>query len=178
MLPGRKGGESIMRKLALHFLVAIIAIQTFTLHAQTAEKPTPGFTLEISEWHSGVFSSDTHALFVKVTNTTNEANEIVNCAEMEGSWFNTIVTLDGTALEEIEAVKKIRKKGRAGMCTRMLKLDPIKAGESKKFIMYIDEFYDMTKPGMYEITVTKETYPNQPDKSVTVKSNTLAIVVP
>jgi hypothetical protein len=66
MLPGRKGGESIMRKLALHFLVAIFAIQTFTLHAQTAERPAPGFTLEISEGHDGALSKDTHIVIVKV----------------------------------------------------------------------------------------------------------------
>jgi hypothetical protein len=36
----------------------------------------------------------------------------------------------------------------------------------------------MTVPGTYEITVTRETDRWNPEKSVTVKSNTLTIVVP
>jgi len=36
----------------------------------------------------------------------------------------------------------------------------------------------MTVPGTYEITVTRETDPWNLAKSVTVKSNTLTIVVP
>ena len=36
----------------------------------------------------------------------------------------------------------------------------------------------MTVPGTYEITVTRETFPWNPEKSVTVKSNTITIVVP
>jgi hypothetical protein len=36
----------------------------------------------------------------------------------------------------------------------------------------------MTKPGTYTISVSKETFPWNPEKSVTVKSNTITIVVP
>jgi hypothetical protein len=36
----------------------------------------------------------------------------------------------------------------------------------------------MSQPGTYEITVSRETDTGHPDKSVSVKSNTLTIVVP
>ncbi|UWZ84100.1 hypothetical protein [Occallatibacter riparius] len=38
--------------------------------------------------------------------------------------------------------------------------------------------YDMSKPGKYEITIARETDPDHPGQSVTVTSNTLAILVP
>ncbi len=42
----------------------------------------------------------------------------------------------------------------------------------------ISLLYDMSKPGTYEVTVSKETFPHDPEKSVTVKSNTITILVP
>src|ERR1035441_4837021 len=53
----------------------------------------------------------------------------------------------------------------------------IKSGQSVKFSLWISSEYDMTVPGTYDITVTRETDPWNPDKSVTIKSNTLTIVV-
>ena len=50
-------------------------------------------------------------------------------------------------------------------------------GESVKFTLWVSSEYDMTVPGTYEITVTRETDRWNPEKSVTVKSNTLTIVV-
>jgi hypothetical protein len=36
----------------------------------------------------------------------------------------------------------------------------------------------MSDPGTYEVTVSRETDPDHPDRSVTVKSNTITITVP
>jgi hypothetical protein len=38
--------------------------------------------------------------------------------------------------------------------------------------------YDVSRPGTYEVTVSRETDPDHPDKSVMVKSNTLTVIVP
>jgi hypothetical protein len=46
-----------------------------------------------------------------------------------------------------------------------------------KFTLWVSTEYDLTVPGTYEITVTRETDRWHPEKSVTVKSNTLTIVV-
>jgi GH15 family glucan-1,4-alpha-glucosidase len=54
----------------------------------------------------------------------------------------------------------------------------INPGESVKFRLWASSQYDMTVPGTYEITVTRETDRWNPEKSVTVKSNTLTFVVP
>jgi hypothetical protein len=54
----------------------------------------------------------------------------------------------------------------------------LKPGESVKFSLWVSSEYDMTVPGRYDITVTRETDRWHPEKSVTVRSNTLTIVVP
>jgi hypothetical protein len=166
-----------MRRIVFRFLILLFAMPAVAVYAQTSEKPMPGFTLEISVWNAGELSLDTHALTVRLTNTTNEDRRESTCAERNG-WFNSIVTLDGVALEEIDGIQKLRKKDKFWMCNGGPMLQPTKAGESQGYLMYISDFYDMTKPGKYDITVTKETFPNNPEKSITVKSNTLTIIVP
>ena len=52
------------------------------------------------------------------------------------------------------------------------------SANSSTFPLEISGYFDMTKPGTYTITVSKETYPNDPSKSATVWSNTITIVVP
>jgi hypothetical protein len=47
-----------------------------------------------------------------------------------------------------------------------------------KFSLWVSSEYDLTAPGTYEITVTRETDRWHPERSVTVKSNTITIVVP
>jgi len=44
--------------------------------------------------------------------------------------------------------------------------------------LWVSSEYDMTVPGTYEITVTRETDRWNPNKSVTIRSNTITIVVP
>ena len=62
------------------------------------------------------------------------------------------------------------------MCNGITRgIDP---GKVVKFTLWVSSEYDMTVPGTYEITVTRETDRWNPEKSVTVKSNTITIVVP
>ncbi len=56
--------------------------------------------------------------------------------------------------------------------------EPISPSKSVKLTLWASAEYDMTEPGTYEITVTRETDPWSPDRSVTVKSNIINIIVP
>ena len=67
---------------------------------------------------------------------------------------------------------------RRTMCTSSATSDKLTPGESIDDYLSIGGRYDMTKPGTYEITVCRETFPYNPEKSVTVKSNIVTIVVP
>jgi hypothetical protein len=64
----------------------------------------------------------------------------------------------------------------AASCTHELGINEIKPGGSFQRLLELSQRYDMSRPGNYEITVTRETDPEHPEKSVTVKSNTITIV--
>lgn len=166
-----------MRKLALHFLVTIFAIQTVPLSGQAPEKPAPGFTLEISVEHDGALPPDTRMVLVRLTNISKEERRETMCPEINAR-YNLLVLYNGVPIKEIEAVQKLRKQGAFEMCRGDLQLWRTKPGAHSDYILYATNFYDMSKPGSYEMTVSRETFPNNPEKSVTVTSNTLTIVVP
>jgi hypothetical protein len=166
-----------MKKLALHFLVTIFAIQSVVLCAQEPEKPALGFTLTIFEYHSGVFLSDVHALRVRLTSTSNEERREGMCPENHGG-YRLLVLYNGVSMEERPVVQELRKKGAYERCFGDLQLWRTKPGEYSDYFLYANNFYDMSKPGTYTITVTKDTFPDNPEKNVTVKSNTIEIVVP
>ena len=121
--------------------------------------------------------ANTHLVNVKITNKSNQTS----CETIQAnySWkFKIAVLLDGMPLEEREEIQKIRKQGTPKGYGSFRMLRCTKPGETATQGLNITNFYDMSKPGTYEITVTRETDPDHPDKSVTVKSNTITIVVP
>jgi hypothetical protein len=166
-----------MRKLASHFLVVLFAMHTVSLYAQSPEKPEPGFTLAISQVPYGGTSPGYYTVLVRLTNKSNEERRETDCAAIHGRYSLSVV-YDGVRMEERDTVQKLRKQGAFETCKGDLKLLRTKPGESQSYELDVTDFYDMSKPGTYQITATKETFPGNPDKSVTVKSNTLSIVVP
>jgi hypothetical protein len=181
-----------MRKHALCFLVLVFALRTVALCAQTREDSEQGFTLTISEWHGGLPPSY-HWLSVLVTNKSNEPITEPGCSEVRGLYV-TSVLYNGVPLEEKDAIaRRAREAKDARFCTRELGINKIKPGESFEHILRIGGIYDMSRPGTYEITVSRETdpkpdvsrpgtylerAPGDPDRSVTVNSNTLIVAVP
>jgi len=93
-----------------------------------------------------------------------------------------IVLLDGAPAEETDSMRDLREERHPTKPTLWAGSVPrpatIKPGKSITFPLEIRGYFDMTKPGTYTITVSQETFPSDPEKSVTVKSNTLTIVVP
>jgi hypothetical protein len=142
-------------------------------HAQTSGKPEPGFTLTLSEGHRGSIVASYQVLVVKLTNISKEVIDRTAC-DLAGRMYSLEVVYNGVPVEKTEAERKWRKKMDAGECYGGEMIEHTKPGESRS-----DTFcYNTTKPGTYEITATRETFPGQPEKSVTVKSNTLTVVVP
>jgi hypothetical protein len=166
-----------MRKLAPYFVVLLIVMQTILANAQTSEKPAPGFTLTLSMgWHGGEISKNIQVLVVKLTNISKEVIPRMVC-DSYGEMNHLDVVYNGVPVEKTEAEQEYRKRWDAGDChggAGSAREEHTKPGESREDILY----YDTTKPGRYEFTVTRETFPGQPEKSVTVRSNTITIVVP
>jgi len=88
--------------------------------------------------------------------------------------------LDGVPLVEknAEARKQREGKMRRSWCASASAKDILKPGDSYQDILGVTGVFDISSPGAYEIAVSRDTAPDDPDKSVTVKSNTITIVVP
>ena len=79
---------------------------------------------------------------------------------------------DETARKKREADAKLE------LCPVPTSKAVIPPGQSWTRYLNPDWDYPMTKPGIYEITVSRQTDLLHPGKSVIVKSNSLTIVVP
>lgn len=181
-----------MRKLGLNFLALIFAIPTITLCAQSVDRPNPWFTLSITEkdltTNGSAFPED-HILLVTYTNISDAVHSDWADGVDPANMLNMVVLRDGVptdATKEVQKLKDYREARRTGHTKsgRPLVMDvhgpikPLKPGESVTVPLYISGYFDMSKPGAYTITVSRETFPWEPAKSVTVWSNTLTIVVP
>jgi hypothetical protein len=163
-----------MKKLTSFFVVMIFAVQAIVVYAQSTEKPEPRFTLTLSMGrHGGEFSKNTQVLLVTLTNTSKEVIDEGWCLAFHGM-YNLNVMYNGVPVEDTDAQKKYKKSRESGRCSGSYAGGPTYPGKTKEEYFY----FDTTKPGTYEFTVTRETFPWNPEKSVTVKSNTLTIVVP
>lgn len=175
-----------MRKLGLNFLVLIFAMQIASIFAQAPERPKPRFTLTIS--NGGVDSLGRYLLSVTETNISNEVLREAQCMPLTFEvGIKVTIIYNGVPLEMNEtkpAVQYIRKQDKEGKghCHGKYYLQEAQPGGGPEGAfagtLDISLLYDMSKPGTYEVTVSKETFPHDPEKSVTVKSNTLTIVVP
>ncbi|MGO8786005.1 MAG: hypothetical protein ACLQVL_01300 [Terriglobia bacterium] len=89
------------------------------------------------------------------------------------------VLYNGVPLEEKDAARRqYWEKHYSQYCTFGGGVNGIKPGESGEYLVSVAFIYDVSRPGTYDITVAMETDPYHPEKSVTVKSNTITVVVP
>jgi len=151
----------------------ILAAQAVAAYAQTSGKPEPGFRLTLSEGHRGSIVASYQVLVVKLTNISKEVMHRTFCDSF-GGLYNLEVVYNGVPVEKTDAELKWGKQHETGMCSGSGRGENTKPGEDRFDTLY----YSTIKPGTYEITVTRETFPGEPEKSVTVRSNTLTIVVP
>jgi hypothetical protein len=170
-----------MKKFGWQFFALLFALQPVVFFAQAAERPKPGFTLSIEDDKTlpEGFPFGYHRLLVTYTNVTDVSEDD---SMLDRHTLNIIVLYDGTPAEETALMRQERKYREAlasGKAIGRAHLPgTLKPRESVKMPLYISDYFDTSKPGTYTITVSHETYPWEPAKSVTVWSNTLTIVVP
>ena len=166
-----------MRKLASYFVVVIFATQAFAAYGQSAGAPEPQFTLTISEYH-GEFGPAFDRIIVKETNISKTVIYDPGCQESRG-WITLSVLYNGVPLEERDAARRLHwEKHYSEYCTSGGGVIGIKPGKYKEYFMSVAFKYDVSRPGTYDVTASMESDPNHPEKSVTVKSNTITVVVP
>jgi hypothetical protein len=169
----------VLRRLGMNLLTPILLSSAVVLLAQTGQKPAPRFTLTISEYRKER-APGTYRIRLMETNISNEDLRVGPCA-VERGMYNLSVVYDGVLMEErdVPARNLMEERERHTPCTSGSGYSPLKPRQSYvSFALGLSWRYDMTNPGTYEITVSRETDPDHPEKSVTVKSNTLIIVVP
>jgi hypothetical protein len=165
-----------MKSICAILLFAGASTAAFSQSVPAVARPAPGLRLIISEERSGSYSSTYHRLSVMVTNTSNEIFLEPGCSNVRGLYSISVV-FRGAPLAEKDAVAWRRgEAAEAASCTHELGINEVKPGVSFQRLLELSERYDMSRPGNYEITVTRETDPEHPEKSVTVKSNTITIV--
>lgn len=176
-----------VNKFGMNMIVLMLLSLSAALFAQTTQLQALRFSLAIEEEQlsslAGYQPTD-HELIVKYTNIS-DAVQWDPC--VVSPWeYKVAVLRDGTPIEKRSAHKKVTEEHLPPGAIK-LELDDrkvcsatsrLKPGETVRFTLWVSSDYDMTVPGTYDITVTRETDPWNPEKSVTVKSNTLTIVVP
>ena len=116
-------------------------------------------------------------LNVEETNTSNEPLREAGCLEDQGVLSISIV-YNGSPLQERDAAARKKREASAKRGPCRVRSDAIAPGKSWTRQLYFSWDYPLCKPGTYEVTVSRESDLEHPEKSVTVKSNILTIVVP
>jgi hypothetical protein len=124
-----------------------------------------------------------HAVRVTVTNTSNEDLRLEGCAVSRG-FYKVSVIYGGVVLEEQDAVARRLREGRMRHTPCGFRDAVLKPGESYDDSLPISFMavtgpvgYDMSKPGDYEVTVERVASPEDSEKGVTVRSNTIIMTV-
>jgi hypothetical protein len=161
----------MLRELAPYFLFVVFAMQPLGLHAQTTKKPKPGFKLTLAKSSFGaMLPATTQVLEATYINNTWEKDHTYTCAS-EGAFYLEIVFNGVDVTKDYPQHTGIRG---ALPCIGIPSASILKPGASKHG--YLN--YDVSKPGTYEFTVEQDTFPDDPSKNVTVRSNTVTVVVP
>lgn len=178
-----------VNKIGINLLTLMLLSSTAAILAQTPEKPAPTFALAIEE--KPLEAENTPGTLILMVKYTNISDVVQNDGCMiTSSAYKIQVLRDGIAVEKRKPKKATEMNNENNSTGYRIKVtrteadscqkfdQGMKSGESVKFPLWVSSQYDMTVPGTYEITVTRETDRWNPEKSVTVKSNTLIIVVP
>ncbi|MGO8786004.1 MAG: hypothetical protein ACLQVL_01295 [Terriglobia bacterium] len=179
-----------MKRLGMHLIALFVAMQFGVVIAQTTDKLAPTFALAIeAKPLEAENAPGTLILLVKYTNISG-AIQRDGCMVTPVA-YNIVVLRESSPVGKRKSGGAIEEEGseengtsnrikvartEADSCQGVEK--GLKPGESVKFSLWVSSEYDLTTPGTYEITVTRETDRWNPEKSVTVKSNTITIVVP
>jgi hypothetical protein len=168
----------MVRELALNIVVLLLATRGVALVAQTSAMPQPGFKLTLSEGRrDATMVSWQTKLVVRFTNTSNGIIREDACSAA-GGLYKLSVVYNGVPVQEPEDVRKSREsveaaEAKGGLCSGSVPGRHIQPGEH-----WEDTFaYNTTNSGTYEFTVEEKAFLQEPEKTVTVKSNTVTVIV-
>jgi hypothetical protein len=178
----------LAHKIGMNLLVLMLLSSVGALFAQTPAMPVLKFALEIVEKPLEAENTPgTHILLVKYTNLSDSIQR--DPCVGSPSEYKLVVLRDGMPVENRYARKKKTEETEESQHPGEIRLklgekrfcgvtEGFKPGQIVRFPLWVSSQYDMTVPGTYDITVTRETDRWNPEKNVTIKSNTLTIVVP
>jgi hypothetical protein len=178
-----------MKRFWIYLPVLILLPFAAGLFVRAQQQIEPTFALHIEQTHEyegpapGILE-----IRVQYINISGEAQKD-GCAVTP--WvYKTIVLRDGVQLERIKP--KVppenppdKNDHRTRIEVRATEQDTcrgsdeaIQPGKSVMFPLGVGFEYNLSQPGTYEVTVTRDMFPCEIDHGPTIKSNTLTIVVP
>lgn len=161
-----------MKTCALCLFILLCSIQANVMSAQVTRSGMRKFKLTISVGHDGAIPKDTAILIVKYTNLSDEMDYETTCGAF-GAFYKLDVVHDRVSIPEPPEAAKRRKGMEKGPCSGSNPGRNLAPGQSRGDYLY----YKTQKPGTYEFMVEEETDPEDPAHNVTVKSNTLTVVM-
>jgi hypothetical protein len=174
------GGESTMNSAIKVLLVLATVMQAASALAQAPMAPKAGVTLTISQNRpDGALPKNTQTIIVRETNISKGVIRESACTAF-GVLYRLDVVYNGIPQEEPDEGRKRReaaeavKAGKPAICEGSNPGKATKPGESWDDTLY----YQAKQPGTYEFTVEEKSFPASGGEGVTVKSNTITVVVP
>jgi hypothetical protein len=159
-----------MKTMALYLLM----LSTQQNITQTVGKPTPGFTLTLEEAHVAGIAASYQALMVAHTNISTKTDYESYCGAF-GGLYHLIVMYNGVPIRESKETTKHRQIAESGRCLgRGSPARNLQPAQSREDYLY----YHAVKSGTYAFTVEEKAFLGDSSSDVTVKSNTVTIVVP
>jgi hypothetical protein len=169
-----------MRKICVMMLTIVTSIG-LPLHAQiraaTNTTPRTGFTLTISVENLVVTTDEIGSVIVKEKNVTNHL--INNTRPMNPCfWYRMEILRDGVQVPKTEAMIRRESPSKEEIESTGPFLLTIEPRQEVQFEIPVDQCYDMSVPGRYQITFTWERDDlKHPNKVLLTKSNTITIMV-
>jgi hypothetical protein len=169
--------KSRLRSVASLLVVLLFALHNVVLFGQKSETPKPAFTLSIEEDHEAARTAPgVHRVLVKYTNVST-GDELDHFYKEALEMYNIIVLRDGISVAETTAMRALRNYRKADNDYYPPNQRVLRPGESWTDALDVSDFYDMSAPGTYQVTVTRESLPLNLAYSTLVRSNTIVIVV-
>jgi len=163
-----------------NWLVLLFAIQVAPLFGQSNdESGKAGFTLTLSyHYDHSTFERNVIALDVTLTNTSKETMYESPCAAF-GGLYEVVVVHNGVPVDENSEERAHREQmergeAKGGVC---MGSDPGRHAAPGKTLKDILR-WGTDKHGTYQFTVQRKAFPRSSSQSVTVRSNTVTVIVP
>lgn len=173
----RKGALADSMTGAWRFATLLGALVAPVL-AQAPAKPAPTFALHIEEDPTATqIAPGYHRLIVAYTRV-QPGFELEQFHPESENMYNVIVTRDGVPVPELPAWRALRDYRKVDRYPTIANPRLLKKDESWTTVLAVSDFFDMTKPGVYQVTVTRPSQPLNLAYSVPVRSNTISITVP